>query len=1502
MNMQKGLSLLACAALALGLATGVADAQCSGTNPITCTSADGTISVTGTDSSTPDKASVYPSAITVTASGTISNVVVRLNGFNANGSSDTGTAGLGILLVHTNSSKNLEILSSPGDATNNFGNVTFYMSDAAVSGLTLANTFGYMPSPGDPCGSQAAFPGTNSGATMNYRPSSYDTSSVPGSYPGSGVSSPTRSGPCTPSSGTLNGIFAGDLASGTWNLYVVDDLLDVVSISNWSLIITTASLNSSTTTLSSSINPSFTSAPNNGVTLTAGVTSGSGPVTGGTVAFMDGSSVIAGCGGVPLSNAAASCNTSFTTEGFHSLSAVYSGSGGFATSTGTMNQFVENHTTVNGNTYCNTGAINVGTANGSGTDTQPYPSVINVPNITNAVSTVQLVLNGLSMSETLDLSMLLVAPDGTHALDFFDSVGGAAVTSSTTVTFSDGASGLAPNGTGGLASPTASYQPTSYRSSTSLPPPSFLSPPSPGPQVPASFSVAEPGGGISAKTFLEAFNGATSDGNWTLYVYDHANPNTASIANGWCLSITPGTGLSTTTSVSGSPNAAAPNGAVTGSLVTVTATVKNGATLVNTGSVTFTENGQQVAGGPLNPVNVATSGPTQGQASFTTSSLPQGDHNILATYTDSSNTYSESFRTYVQRVDNAATVTVNGTQVTYCNTGKITIPNPTNPSDLGAGTPNPSNINVNNLFGTIHALSVTLNGYSEGEPEFLTSLLVGPAGNTGATLDFFSGAGGGTPVGPFNLAFADSASSVPSGNGNPTAGTYKPTANNVTDTFTPSASNLYPLPGTYQYAQPRGSSTLASVYTNSNPNGNWDLYFYQNGNNPGGGLSTGWCLNFTQNPPALSIAKSHTGNFEQGQQGAQFAITVTNNGPGTAGGPIPITVVDTLATGLTPATSPGAGTDWSCSSANQTITCTNSDVVASGSSYPTLTLNVNVASNATGPITNSASVNGSGNTTAVNSNTDTVTIVAPPSLSISKSPVGTFTQGSTAIWDLVVSNTAPNSATSGTVTVVDTLPTGYTMASFTGTGWNCTGTNTITCTSTTAVSGGNSYPTIQLTVNVPTTSATSVTNNAGTFGGGDLNHADSGHEATAFSTVTVVQVANSITATAGSGQSANTGSAFTPLQATVKDAAGNPISGLTVTFTGPGTGASVVFGSTSSNTDTGITNSSGVASSGALSANATVGGPYNVTATVPGVPTPANFSLTNGDVAAMVTSLSSTTANGTYGAGASIAITVSFSKAVTVTGTPLLALNSAGSATYTSGSGTSTLTFSYTVAPGQNSGHLDAASTNALTLNGGTITDSSGTGAILTLPAPGAAGSLGANSTIVIDTTSPTVVSYNVQWGLQSYNVIGTSRNRLPWQITSINVVFSKPIASGNVNSLSGTGVTTTGFSGLGTNTLTWTVNPLALGNFATTLAGSGANALKDAEGNALAGGAGFNQNLKILYGDFNDDGNVNSQDMGGVNGATNRPYNILADMNGDGTVSLADVQIVRTRVGTSLP
>jgi len=288
-----------------------------------------------------------------------------------------------------------------------------------------------------------------------------------------------------------------------------------------------------------------------------------------------------------------------------------------------------------------------------------------------------------------------------------------------------------------------------------------------------------------------------------------------------------------------------------------------------------------------------------------------------------------------------------------------------------------------------------------------------------------------------------------------------------------------------------------------------------------------------------------------------------------------------------------------------------------------------------------------------------------------------------------------------------------------------------------------------------------------------------------------------------------------------------------------------------------------------------------------------------------VGNVTSWTADGAYGPGANIVLKVAFGGPVTVTGTPLLALNSGGTASYTGGDGTSTLWFTCLVAAGENSAHLDYTSTAALTLNGGTIMDGNNNAANLTLPAPSSAGSLGANSNIVIDTVAPTVVGYRVLFGSTSYDLIGgapsgSRQNDLPWLITGIEVVFSKPIANGDVNSLSG--VTTTGFSGLGTDTLTWTISPISNGRFATELAGGGVDALTDAAGNPLTAGSGFSQNFNVLYGDATDDGNVTSGDMLVVYRSRSAAYSIFDDLDGNGAVDMSDVQIARVQNGSSLP
>ncbi|MBN7818750.1 Ig-like domain-containing protein [Bowmanella yangjiangensis] len=145
----------------------------------------------------------------------------------------------------------------------------------------------------------------------------------------------------------------------------------------------------------------------------------------------------------------------------------------------------------------------------------------------------------------------------------------------------------------------------------------------------------------------------------------------------------------------------------------------------------------------------------------------------------------------------------------------------------------------------------------------------------------------------------------------------------------------------------------------------------------------------------------------------------------------------------------------------------------------------------------------------------------------------------------------------------------------------------------------------------------------------------------------------------------------------------------------------------------------------------------------------ANQALVIDGVVPTVTSVNSSTANGSYKIGDAISIQVNFSDVVTVNtggGIPQLTLETGTTdrtINYTGGTGTSTLTFGYTIQAGDTTADLDYVATNSLALNGGTIQDAAGNNATLTLASPGAANSLGANKALVVDGMVPTVTSVN---------------------------------------------------------------------------------------------------------------------------------------------------------------
>ncbi|MGB7220840.1 MAG: LamG-like jellyroll fold domain-containing protein, partial [Vicinamibacterales bacterium] len=170
--------------------------------------------------------------------------------------------------------------------------------------------------------------------------------------------------------------------------------------------------------------------------------------------------------------------------------------------------------------------------------------------------------------------------------------------------------------------------------------------------------------------------------------------------------------------------------------------------------------------------------------------------------------------------------------------------------------------------------------------------------------------------------------------------------------------------------------------------------------------------------PDLTVTKTHAGNFTQGQVGATYAIAATNSGTGPTVGTV--TVSDTLPAGLTPTAATGSG--WgpgtnACGVAGQTVTCTRSDALGAGASYPAITLTVTVASNAGASLTNTVSVVGGGETnTANNSASDPTTVTVPgvPDLTVSKTHAGNFTQGQVGATYTITATNSGTGPTAGT--------------------------------------------------------------------------------------------------------------------------------------------------------------------------------------------------------------------------------------------------------------------------------------------------------------------------------------------------------------------------------------------------------------------------------------------------------------------------------------------------------
>ena len=237
----------------------------------------------------------------------------------------------------------------------------------------------------------------------------------------------------------------------------------------------------------------------------------------------------------------------------------------------------------------------------------------------------------------------------------------------------------------------------------------------------------------------------------------------------------------------------------------------------------------------------------------------------------------------------------------------------------------------------------------------------------------------------------------------------------------------------------------------------------------------------------LIIEKTHSPSIAIPGETVTYTVTVANAGDAPSSGTV--TVTETPPPGLT--VTALSGTGWSCTVS--TRTCTRSNALAPGASYPAITVTTSVGAGAApGIVTNTAVVSGGGDSNSTNNTAEDPTIIAAPApgmdLTITKghSPL-TVVPGQTFTYFITVLNVG-SSPSSGPVTVTETPPAGLTVTALSGPGWTCT-VATRTCTRSDPLAPASSYPEISVTTSVGAGVAPgTVTNTAVVSGGGDPNN------------------------------------------------------------------------------------------------------------------------------------------------------------------------------------------------------------------------------------------------------------------------------------------------------------------------------------------------------------------------------------------------------------------------------
>jgi hypothetical protein len=575
-----------------------------------------------------------------------------------------------------------------------------------------------------------------------------------GNTPGGSVT--FKDGATTLGSGTLNG--SGQATLTTSSILVGSHSITAVYGGDSNFLGSTSSIltlvvnqNSSTTALASSANPSAVGGP---VIFTATVTS-SGGIATGTVTFKDGAAML-GTGNLNGAGQA-TFTTSLLALGSHSISAVYGGGGNFTGSTSpvliqTVNQNASTTTIAaapNPSTFGSSVTF-TGSVTGSGT--------LN-GTVTFKDGATTLGSGTLNGSGQATLSTNSIA-GGNHSITAVYSGDGNSSSSTSAVLTQT------VNPTSSATSVTASINPSTFG-------------------VSVTFTADVTGTGGTPSGIVTFRDGAATLGGGTLNGSGQATFTTSSIAAG-SHSITAVYGGDTSFSGSTSPTltqvvnqntsttalASSANPSAVGGAVIFTATVTTSGGIA-TGMVTFKDGASTLGSGMLNGA---------GQATFTTSTLGQGNHSVTAIYGGDSSFTGSTSAVLTQTVNaNSSTTTLAssanpaafGAPVTFTATvtgsgatptGMVTFKDGAN--SLGTGALNGSGqatFTISVLSAGVHSISTVYGGDSSygssisptlaqtiGENASTTGLTSSsnPAtSGTPVTLTATVGGAGGTPTG-----------------------------------------------------------------------------------------------------------------------------------------------------------------------------------------------------------------------------------------------------------------------------------------------------------------------------------------------------------------------------------------------------------------------------------------------------------------------------------------------------------------------------------------------------------------------------------------------------------------------------------------------------------------------------------------------------------------------------------------------------------------------------------